>query len=377
MNSATDHFAAHVEDAEYHEPTSHGLEGEVHEHDEGIVDDVDSLPVAGGKRKFPNIPTPLLIVGAFVLFGVVGLGYKKLTAKPQATYVASAPQANGGGMIPAAPTSGEMQTGLQAQPSTLASPQDGLPGNTGNTTGPAPLGPTPMADHGTTMQQTGAVDGEARPQGVGTNPIDTGNVPGNNAENVSGAAVPATQNAGGDPGEQDAKDAEIIANLRAQIHALQDAASGSAAGRGAATESTSRHLRKHVHAALLATTDSADAASTTATSTGAASGDVSDAVATTSKPVGSHKLALRRGYGAHGAHGANSHRSVAQTGDKGTDAGLAHLHIKQVIPGQGWVEDESTGKQQVVSVGDHIGNARVTKIDPDSYRIETTAGVIQ
>jgi hypothetical protein len=52
-------------------------------------------------------------------------------------------------------------------------------------------------------------------------------------------------------------------------------------------------------------------------------------------------------------------------------------HIKQVIPGQGWVEDENNGKQVVVSIGDRIGGAEVTKIDADGGKIYTTAGVIQ
>jgi hypothetical protein len=52
-------------------------------------------------------------------------------------------------------------------------------------------------------------------------------------------------------------------------------------------------------------------------------------------------------------------------------------HIKQVIPGQGWVEDENSGKQVVVSIGDRIGGAEVTKIDADGGKIYTTAGVIQ
>ncbi|WP_133118059.1 hypothetical protein [Burkholderia ubonensis] len=52
-------------------------------------------------------------------------------------------------------------------------------------------------------------------------------------------------------------------------------------------------------------------------------------------------------------------------------------HIKQVIPGQGWIEEEETGKQRVVAVGDKIGTAEVTRIDADNYKIYTTAGVIQ
>lgn len=53
------------------------------------------------------------------------------------------------------------------------------------------------------------------------------------------------------------------------------------------------------------------------------------------------------------------------------------FHIKQIIPGQGWVEDEATGKQTIVRVGDKLGEANVLKIDVNHYTITTTAGVIQ
>ncbi len=56
---------------------------------------------------------------------------------------------------------------------------------------------------------------------------------------------------------------------------------------------------------------------------------------------------------------------------------LLGFHIKQIIPGQGWVEDEETGKQTIVVVGDTISGVKVTKIDAERYEIQTTAGVIR
>ncbi len=53
------------------------------------------------------------------------------------------------------------------------------------------------------------------------------------------------------------------------------------------------------------------------------------------------------------------------------------FHIKQIVPGQGWVEDEATGRQTIVRVGDTLGEAKVLKIDANHYTITTTAGVIQ
>ncbi|KVD93002.1 hypothetical protein WS63_08185 [Burkholderia stagnalis] len=61
---------------------------------------------------------------------------------------------------------------------------------------------------------------------------------------------------------------------------------------------------------------------------------------------------------------------------RGVEVQLGY-HIKQVIPGQGWIVDEQSGKQSVVSVGDKIGTSEVTRIDADNYKIYTTAGVIQ
>lgn len=50
--------------------------------------------------------------------------------------------------------------------------------------------------------------------------------------------------------------------------------------------------------------------------------------------------------------------------------------IRQIVPGQGWVETDA-GKLFVVGVGDKIGGAEVLAIDAESYRITTTAGVIK
>lgn len=50
--------------------------------------------------------------------------------------------------------------------------------------------------------------------------------------------------------------------------------------------------------------------------------------------------------------------------------------IRQIVPGQGWVETDG-GKLFVVAVGDKIGGAEVLAIDADKYRITTTAGVIK
>jgi len=50
--------------------------------------------------------------------------------------------------------------------------------------------------------------------------------------------------------------------------------------------------------------------------------------------------------------------------------------IKQIVPGQAWVENEA-GRVQVIAVGDTLAGSEVTKIDADNFRITTTAGVIK
>lgn len=50
--------------------------------------------------------------------------------------------------------------------------------------------------------------------------------------------------------------------------------------------------------------------------------------------------------------------------------------IKQIVPGQAWIENEA-GKLQIVGVGDKLAGSEVVKIDAENYRIQTTAGVIK
>src|SRR5260364_216949 len=89
-------------------------------------------------------------------------------------------------------------------------------------------------------------------------------------------------------------------------------------------------------------------------------------------------LADARRSAAHATNAANRARRT-RVHDKTRQSSEVKLglHIKQIIPGQGWVEDEETGRQTIVSVGDSISGAAVTKIDAERYEIQTTAGAIQ
>lgn len=58
------------------------------------------------------------------------------------------------------------------------------------------------------------------------------------------------------------------------------------------------------------------------------------------------------------------------------DETVVGYKIKQVIPGQAWLEDEN-GKQVVKVKGDKLGGSEIVEIDADRYVVRTTAGVIR
>ncbi|CCD28956.1 TraP-like type IV secretion system protein (IcmG) [Candidatus Glomeribacter gigasporarum BEG34] len=89
-------------------------------------------------------------------------------------------------------------------------------------------------------------------------------------------------------------------------------------------------------------------------------------------------LADARRSAARATHAAKrARRTRAHVKPRQSSEVMLGFHIKQIIPGQGWVEDEETGRQIIVSVGDSISGAAVTKIDAERYEIQTTAGAIQ
>ncbi|RKP47580.1 hypothetical protein [Trinickia fusca] len=208
-------------------------------------------------------------------------------------------------------------------------------------------------------------------------PASSANV-GEAASAQPAAATPAA--IGGANAASDPKDLEI-AKLQAELKAARGH-----------HEKTQRHAGKHAtriaHTHLRANTNTvaaasdANAASGTDAASGASASASSDANANTNAS-GSAMIQAASGADAASAPrtakgAANRHHPRhAARGKHARVEVLVGYHIKQVVPGQGWIEDEQTGKQQVVAVGDKIGRAEVIKIDPDNYRIDTTAGVIQ
>lgn len=343
----TDHFDNYVEDAVYRDASSdgaHSAEDDVpHDFTGGHGPAADPGVPEKPKKK---IPTPVILIGGVVLFAAGMTAYKKFTAPPQPSYAAISANGGSGGMI------GTPRPAFPRPATPLPAPQDGLPSQTAaNTTPDAGFGASSAVP---TAQATPGIFSPALPSAVGASGGLAGSTPNAVAfapasasspvPSQSNSALPGTaSDAGNDPGVDAGaatpggtkKQAAEIAALKAQVKSLQAQLENAPSG---ASDSS-------------------------------AAGGLTSSV-TPAHSVHKKVVHPQRKHDKHGIAGKDAKAT-------GTATGLSNLHIKQVIPGQGWVEDESTGKQQVVAVGDMIGNAKVTKIDADNYRIETTQGVIQ
>jgi len=372
---AHDHFAqldpsdTSVIDAE-HQEYSHQQQSASHGHEQqpgeteddadlSFNDDPDGRPA----KKKMRLPIPVLLGGGFIVFIALFAGYKKIVGHP--AHPSSVPSAVAS--LPADDGSGNGNGGMmaphgQAGPGSVAS----LPAfPTVTQAAPAPL--------------TAADLGSASSTSIASLPAQATSVP-------ATSAVPAAPNA-----------------LPAAVQAQRDSALASA------TQVASNSA--HSATMNLATTD----ASATSTIMSAAAVPASAAEAAPVDPRDAKIAKLERELsqlrGKRPALARAKHVASAKSDETGTDAAstesdansdstdqqVRHAsakaprkgkhsrvletqvgwHIKQVIPGQGWVEDENSGKQVVVSIGDRIGGAEVTKIDADGGKIYTTAGVIQ
>lgn len=392
--SEPDHFST-VLDVEAHEQF-HDHSGDDGEHDgaDGYGDFHERESEAPKKK---SLPTPVLILGGMVVFIALGGAYQHFFgAKPQSE-IMSAPPAN-----PSADTGGMIASNSEPPTSSLPSPArpGGLVGAAANPPPlPAdmrgssvdPIGPVPSAENARLAPQPSAAVQIASAQPAVDMAGNANAAPNPGSASINGstntapavvvtaatatpAAVPENATAmisAPDPSgaasmpvapvpavmqAQDPKDAEI-AQLKAELKAAN-------AHHGTPLRHVSRRLARAKHVTLASDAVSPDNAASAATTSASATPDTAasdTAAANVPSRVASNPRHVR-----HAIRGKQAHPEV-----------LAGYHIKQVIPGQGWIEDEQTGKQQVVSVGDRIGGAQVTRIDPDTYRIETTAGAIQ
>lgn len=380
--SEPDHFST-VLDVEAHEHL-HDHSGDEGEHT-GADGYGDFHEPEVEPRKKKSLPTPVLIIGGMVVFIALGGGYQHFFgARPQ-TEIPTPPPASAsaetGGMIassteqqtpplpplarsggvpndaapppplpaamrpaatdPIGPVPSAESTHVTPQPAAatqIAPAQSPMDVSTSTGT-PNPSGPSMIGDATTAPPYASAAPAPENVSSMISSPDATAA--------ASMPVVPVTPTSAPDP-----RDAEI-AQLKAELK--------EAMGTKAHHNATPRHAPKRLARAqhLVPASDATAIAAAEPPASAAASADAASGDSASQVASNTHRVR-------HSVRGKHARLEV-----------LAGYRIKQVIPGQGWVEDEQTGKQQVVSIGDRIGQAQVTKIDPDTYRIETTAGVIQ
>ncbi|MBR8085661.1 hypothetical protein KDX23_23265 [Burkholderia vietnamiensis] len=345
--SERDHFSAaldeHVVD-EHPNVTDHAAD------DVAEIETFDTEP-----KKKRSIPTPVLLAGGAVLVMAAMFGYKHLKSKPDAQFsnapVAALPS-DTGGMIPNTAASSPLPPQATATDATQggASP---LPAqaNPGIPTGPVPT----VASASTTTDVAGS-----KANGL---PLDMGA----SSPTTSAAATAASAVAAVTPPASSAligAAGGILTGASSVTTAAPAVAAANNAQAPDAKDAEIRKLKRELKAARIALANRSPHGNKGAAVATVAQSDTSasdDAESTTEAPV---KKATT-----HARHTGKHKR-------RGVEVQLGY-HIKQVIPGQGWIVDEESGKQSVVSVGDKIGTSEVTRIDADNYKIYTTAGVIQ
>ncbi|NRF83875.1 hypothetical protein HQ619_08035 [Burkholderia gladioli] len=345
-----DHFAANLDDEVVDEHSNFAG------HATSDTADIGTEPEPKKKR---SIPTPVLIAGGAVLVIGIMFGYRHFfKAKPNTQFsnaAVTALPADTGGIIPSSPNT------------VSVSPTSPLP----------PQGTAPEASH---------VSAAPTPQanlGMPGGPVSTG------AQNYMATSTPGVQSNGG---PLDTGDSSPAATVNAAVSAVASIPAATAPASGVSSGISGGILNE------------ASSATTTASHVSGSSADDKDIEIRKLKRElkrARDALAKRGTRGPTSTVAANISQADSSPSDDAestTDVAskkaaaptrhtvkhkrrgvefLIGYHIKQVIPGQGWIVDEESGKQTVVSVGDKVGTAEVTRIDADNYKIYTTAGVIQ
>ena len=352
--SEHDHFSANLDEQVVDEHPH------VADHATDDAADIDTFDTEPKKKR--SIPTPVLMAGGAVLVIAVMFGYKHFfKAKPNTQFTnapVTALPADTGGMIPSSPnaSSASLTSPLPPQGAVPDASQGSVTPLPSQANTSMPAGPVPTVAPNSMATATPGAQSNGLPLDMGaSSPAASANTMAPTAASspATTAATPASGVSSGVAGgilneassvttttssaavtAPDSKDAEIR-KLKRELKRAQDALAQRSSRGSAGT-----------------------AAVTVAQSDSSASNDADDASNASSKkaPVHIRHSAKRK-------HG-------------GIEVQLGY-HIKQVIPGQGWIVDDESGKQTVVSVGDKIGAAEVTRIDADNYKIYTTAGVIQ
>lgn len=296
-------------------------------------DDVTDVETSGepGKRKVP----PKLVAGAVLALGVLGFwGFKKFNAPSSAQYAAQASEQR-----QAAPEGGMMG----AQPQAMPQPQ------------PASFNPPPAESQqmpGSTPAAQEAGTFSAPPRGTDL-PADAGKFSSEFAASGDGASDAVAHGktdkstAAALPGNPVPAKADSPAN-RELLKALADT--------NAKLDALTNRL------AAIEGRDQSEAQPKTVAAVAAKPKH-------TAKAMSEAERARERAAGVvRGKPGKRATESKDET--------VVGYKIKQVIPGQAWLEDEN-GRQLVKVKGDKLGGSEIVEIDADKYLVRTTAGVIR
>ncbi len=285
-------------------------------------DEITDVPTSDKPKR--KLPANYLIYGAVALAVFGFWSYKKLT-KPssEAAFTASAPMSEGG-MMAALPPNDAGPAPSSFSPSRMqqeAAPQ----GFAVNGAGPAMNGDSLSAG----VSGSGSVPSNSSASDVSAAPSTASAV---NESTDMGSRKAAIN----DPDRRDTSDTDtaILAQLKAQTAQLEDM------GKRLAALETRRVEAQPRPKAARAT-----------------------------KPLSDEDRAREKAAGVVRAKATRARptpKDEVQLGYK----------IKQVIPGQAWLEDE-TGKQYVKAKGDKLGGSEIVEIDADKYIVRTTAGVIR
>ncbi|SOZ17253.1 hypothetical protein [Cupriavidus taiwanensis] len=296
---------------------------ETSEHDDPQHDiSEDVTDVSTSEKPKRKLPTNYLLYGA-VAVAVLGFwGFKKMT-KPSspADFAASAPMNDGGMMSAAAnperPTSGSFAPVRQAQ-------QEAAPQSFG------PRG----ADPAMSNNSVPASPSELATASASDSGHSVASLAASAANDAAGIATGTPGHKEADRKEISAADAAILEQLKAQTVQLEDM------GKRLSALETRRVEVK---------TESKPARA--------------------SKPLSDEDRAREKAAGVVRAKASRTRTNSKEEVQLG-------YKIKQVIPGQAWLEDE-TGKQYVRTKGDKLGGSEIVEIDADKFIVRTTAGVIR
>ncbi|CAN7783416.1 hypothetical protein LJR296_008187 [Cupriavidus necator] len=289
-------------------------------HDSSEVDVTDVATSDKPKRK---LPTNYLLYGA-VAVAVLGFwGFKKMSQPSSPAEIAASAPMSDGGMMGA---SGTQRPAAESFAPVQPAPQGFARSQPAEQLAEKPPEQPASNNNG----PTSAIELPA------SNTIAGGTTATSMAANdaLPAGAIPSTKASTVESGRKESTDSAILEQLKAQTAQLEDM------GKRLSALETRRVEAKAESKPVRA-----------------------------SKPLSAEDSAREKSAGVVRAKASRSRSSAKEEVQLG-------YKIKQVIPGQAWLEDDS-GKQYVKAKGDKLGGSEIVEIDADKYIVRTTAGIIR